>query len=222
MKNMFSHLMVAIMLLASTSCSKQQDIAEPNSSSLTTSVKDVSALQTQLESLTKTKVTESGAITDMSKPFITGIDVKRLNLMNQINKLGGVHIMGWNGPFSITGNIRQIASNQEIFISNTESPTLASGIYFVDVYVITAEVTLPADAIAKLELALMPKYGYSNWTQKIKGVLYNQSVGPTGNVVFMSTYSLLPRYNSAGQQVSAPAIPAGNLTGMQFVYSYFQ
>lgn len=216
MKRMFSHLIVAVVLLASISCSKQQDIAEPNTG------KDAASLKAELAQLTQTPATESGVITDMSQSFITGIDVKRLNLMDQINKLGGVHIMGWNGPFSITGSIRRIAEEQRLLITNAEAPTLATGIYIVDVYVITAEVTLPADAIARIDLSLMPKYGYSNWTQKIRGVVYNQAVGPNGNVVAMATYSVLPRYNIAGQQVSAPAIPAGDLTNMQFVYSYFQ
>lgn len=207
----FATIVVAA-LLSTISCSKNQDAAKP----------DIASLEAQYKELSTTPATESGNISDMSQPFITGIDTKKLNLLNQINRLKPVTAMGWTGPNYVTGSLRRIAEDQRITITNAEAPSLATGVYICDVYTVYAEVTLPSDAIARIDLASMTRYGYSNWTTKTRGVLYNQAIGPNGNVVAMTTYSVLPKYNILGQAVGAPAVPAGDLTGLQFVYSYFQ
>jgi|GEM_PF-5736087 len=158
----------------------------------------------------------------MTKPFISGIDTKKLNLLNQIHQLSPVSVMGWVGPNYVTGTLSLILTNQQVFITNEESPTLATGNYICDVYAVRAQVTLPSGTVARVDFDQMAKYGYSNWQQKVQGVAFQQSSGPSGNVFDMVTYSVLPRYNIIGQPVNVPALPAGDLTGLQFVYSYFE
>lgn len=205
----FAAILAAVLLCSTISCTKNNDTANPS----------IESLEAQYKRLSTTPATETGSFSDTSKSFITGIDTRKLNLLNQIRPMG---VQGWVGPNFITGALRLIAVNQNLTITNSEAPSLPTGVYVCDVYALSAEVTLPSDAVARIELASMTKYGYSNWTTRTRGVLYNQAVGPTGNVVGMTTFSILPKYNILGQQVNAPAIPAGDLTGVQFAYSYFQ
>lgn len=208
MKKIISFAFVVAVLFTSVSCSRKNDLDRS----------DVASLKVQYEKLSKTPATESGVISDASQPFITGIDTKKLNLLKQIRLM----TPPWVGPNYITGSLRLIASNQRVVISSADSPALPTGTYICDVYSLSAEVLLPADAVGRIDLGSMAKYGYSNWTTKQKGVVYNQAVGPNGNSLAMFTYSILPKYNVLGQPVSAPAIPAGDLTGLQFAYSYIQ
>ncbi|SEW29425.1 hypothetical protein SAMN05428988_4071 [Chitinophaga sp. YR573] len=213
MKRLFVAALTAAVLVMSISCSKD---------SKETAAPSVASLRAELSKLSTTPATENTVITDMSKPFMTNIDTKKLHLLNQINALTGVTTMGLVGPLTVTGNLRLIASNQRVTITNAEAPTLATGVYICDVYTVYAEVSLPANSAGIVNYDLMARYGYSNWTTKLRGVLSSQSTGPTGNILALTTYSVLPRYNVLGQAVGAPAIPAGDLTGLQFVYSYYE
>jgi len=213
MKRLFFTALTAAVLSMTISCSKDnKETAAP----------DVATLREELNRLSVTPAKETAVVTDMSKSFMTKIDTRKLELLKQINKLTGVHTMGLVGPLTVTGTLRKIATDQRIFVSNTEAPTLASGTYICDVYTVYAEVTLPANSAGICNYDQMARYGYSNWTTKLRGVLVNQATGPTGNILALTTYSVLVKYNILGQQVSAPAIPAGDLTGLQFVYSYFE
>jgi hypothetical protein len=213
MKRPFMTALIAAVLVMTISCSKEKnDTTDPN----------VASLQAELSKLSMTPAKENAVITDISKPFMTNIDTKKLNLLNQVKALGGVTTMGLVGPLTITGNLRLIASNQRITITNAEAPSLATGVYICDVYTVYAEASLPPNSAGIVNIDQMAKYGYSNWTTKTKGVLVNQATGPNGNVLALTTYSVLPRYNAIGQSVSAPAIPAGDLTGLQYVYSYYE
>ncbi|WP_343693246.1 hypothetical protein [Chitinophaga sp.] len=213
MKRPFMAALIAAVLVMTISCSKEKN---------ETAAPSVASLQAELNKLSTTPATENAVITDKSKPFMTNIDSKKLNLLNQMKSLGGVTTMGLVGPLTVTGSLRLIASNQKVTITNAEAPTLATGVYICDVYTVYAEVSLPPNSAGIVNIDLMAKYGYSNWTTKTKGVLVNQATGPNGNVLALTTYSVLPRYNILGQAIGAPAIPAGDLTGLQFVYSYYQ
>lgn len=213
MKRLFITALTAAVLSLNISCSKDNK---------ETSTPDVASLREELNRLSTTPATETAEVTDMSKQFMTKIDTRKLELLKQINKLTGVTAMGLVGPLTVTGALRKIASDQRITITNAEAPTLATGIYICDVYTVYAEVTLPANSAGICNYDLMARYGYSNWTTKLRGVLVNQATGPTGNILALTTYSVLVKYNVLGQQVSAPAVPAGDLTGLQFVYSYFE
>lgn len=205
MKKLNSIGVVIALLFLSISCTKDKNI--PNS--------DIESLKTQLKQLNSTQVTENAAITDMSAPFISKIDQNKLSLLTKINRM----MIPWEGPFYATGTLQVVALNQKILITNTESP-LPTGYYICNIYALSKEVDLPAGALARVDANLMTKIGYSNWTTKEIGVKFAQGTGPTSNKFGMTTYSILPVTNIIGQSVNAPALPAGDLTGVQFAYSY--
>jgi len=220
MKNILSITVITAVFFLAISCTKEND-----------RIASSSLLKSQLETISKSTRTIQGSVNEMSKPFLTQIESKKLNLLgminsqnNQLNNSNISSIMrpmdppDWIGPNYVTGSFTKIQSNVELTIPGTEDPTLPTGVYICDVYSYHTDVSLPSNSVARLDLDQMTQYGYSNYTTFVRGVNYIQSTGPTGNIFEMTTYSIVIKYNIIGQAINH-VIPY-DLTGMEFAYSY--
>jgi len=205
----------AVMLLLAMACSKQsQETAIPLAKS-----DEVTSIQSQIASLYKPGTVETFAVQNNELSPLTQKKVALIEALQQaVRKAGGVSVQNDWISQSVTGEI-SLVDRRNFFIDNSESPTLPSGTYFCEVYKITATVSFPQNAGVRVDASQMAKIGYSNYTTKTIGILSATSYGPT-NYLQMTTYSVLPKNNIVGQPVSAPAIPAGDLTNLVFKWSY--
>jgi hypothetical protein len=92
--------------------------------------------------------------------------------------------------------------------------TLPSGIYFCDIYSSSATTTIPTNALLSFDSAA--KVGYSDVATLTRGVVFNSN--SSGDVGFV-TYSIVPRFNTIGQQVPFNVLPF-DLSGNSFTYRY--
>jgi hypothetical protein len=205
----------AVMLSMAMACSKQsEETAVPLAKS-----DEVTSIQSQLASLYKPGTVETLAVQSNELSPLTQKKIALVESLQQaVRKAGGVSAQNDWIPQSVTGAI-SLVENRNFFIDNSESPTLASGTYYCQVYKITATVTFPQNAGVRVDAGQMAKIGYSNYTTKLVGILSATSYGAT-NYLQMTTYSVLPVSNILGQPVSAPALPAGDLTNLVFKWSY--
>lgn len=160
----------------------------------------------------------------MTKPYISNIDLQKMRILTagkgeQSNFFTRPGPQAMYGPYYKKGTLTLAISNFKVFISNTVEPRLASGYYFCDVYADNAQVSLAPGAVGILNLDLMPKYGYSDYSNLIRGVVTSQAQGPNYNTYSMTTYSLVVKYNMLGQYIGL--VSPYDLTNILFAYSYW-
>lgn len=219
MKSIIYMSFVFMFFLTTVSCKKESVISS-----------DSKSLNSQFKELVNTPQREENSITDMSKPFMTKIDTKKLNLLNAMNSqsdqpqmrsIGTINPPGrydWTSHF-ITATKVVTKTDYQILINSSQVPGLATGYYICDVYTFNANPAVPASAATRLDLSSMPKYGYNSYSQLIRGVNYVQTQSSTGSTFYMSTYSILIKRSMSGQYINK--LMPYDLTGMQFAYSTF-
>ena len=145
----------------------------------------------------------------------------RNQAMASINATSGQNVeapANWTqfGPFTVTGDLTLTSTNFRVVLGPEQG--YATGVYFCDVYRCSKSVTLPAGALMHYDGA--SKEGYVTPSNpNVIGVNVNQ----TGNTFEFATWSLVPRYNTAGQNINHSLIPIPiDLTGTEFTYYYVQ
>ena len=118
-------------------------------------------------------------------------------------------------PYVAVPTLTRVLERHKVLISRATVPSLATGIYFCDVYRSVSDIPLAPGAI--LIYMSSSKIGYSNYSTQEVGVASIQ----VGSTYTLSTYSLVPRYNVAGQAINVGTLPT-DLTGTTHVYSYLQ
>lgn len=162
-------------------------------------------------------IVEAGIVGESEAvPFATHYDIKADSCFDG----KGLGPLGWQefGPYSVTGESTKILTSEKLSLSGI--PGLAPGVYSCDVFESKVEITLPADAV--LNFHGQSKTGYADYSTRVPGVGYTQTLLSEGSKRYtFSTFSVLPLRNESGQEISARAFPT-ELTNVTFSYSYLQ
>ena len=162
------------------------------------------------------KVVETAVVTSKTPlPFITEYDLARKGVTNSSARVAQ---RASSGPFTQAGNLRLLFSNKKVFLSSNQS-LYPVGLYFCDVYICDLVVSLPSGQF--LGLMGSSKVGYNDFNTQTTGINNTQVLMPSGGSDYIiSTYSLVPNTNAAGQSIYAGTIPQ-DLTGLTYTYLIF-
>ena len=119
-------------------------------------------------------------------------------------------------PRTASGQLSKHLTNAKLII--TGSPYYTTGTYFCDVYKSEATITVPSGSFALYTPATGASIkGYASFNNTTsEGSVASQF----GNTYVFTTYSIIPKFNILGQNISGPTIPR-DLTGNVFSYLEF-
>ncbi len=122
----------------------------------------------------------------------------------------------WVGPFTASAQRIVLRRDERILISNGDGG-LAVGVYFCDVITYRARISLPSNAVGRVDVPTPS--GYNNLTDLSIGITTYQNTGPSGTELVAETTTIFVKYNLLGQTLNR-TIPNNLQDGFPYTYYY--
>ena len=121
------------------------------------------------------------------------------------------------GPFSTTVPMARVFTHRYVILTPAEG--YDNGVYLCDIYIATAEITLPPKALLVRANATQEGYTTYQGDAKTKGIAVYETSGDSTYTMY--TWSIVPKYDPLGHQLDDSPLPNG-LMDVTFNYSYYQ
>ena len=131
---------------------------------------------------------------DFADSMVENVDFAKDNLPSEV--ISRSNELETFGPYYVSGTPWiTSAKGQKILIAN--QPEISTGVYFVDVWMTSGSILLPADAWGG-KIGMPNPSGYIDWTTQKKGVKWSLSKTAKGIEINWNFYTLVVKYDTAG------------------------